>query len=110
MYQMISFFIDASREEQGLGRWERGMRTLRDDAFPARFGPGFIPLSALRFDQLSGQAIKEMHDKAAALIPMLHPHDFARQSCCLSQRNQATDMQHIGTAVASAELAWLGSS
>ncbi|CAM6074236.1 unnamed protein product [Sphagnum tenellum] len=87
MYQMISFFIDASREEQG-----------------------FIPLSALSFDQLSGQGIKEMHDKAAALIPMLHPHDFGRQSCCLSQRNQATDMQHIGTAVASAELAWLGSS
>ncbi|CAK9234030.1 unnamed protein product [Sphagnum troendelagicum] len=70
----------------------------------------FIPLSALSFDQLSGQGIKEMHDKAAALIPMLHPHDFGRQSCCLSQRNQATDMQHIGTAAASAELAWLGSS
>ncbi len=69
MHQMISFFINASREEKGLGRWERGVKTLRDDDFPARFGPGFIPLSALRFDQLSGQAIKEMHDKAAARIP-----------------------------------------
>jgi hypothetical protein len=54
MHQMISFFINAYREEKGLGRGERGVKTLRDDAFPARFGPGFIPLSALRFDQLSG--------------------------------------------------------
>jgi hypothetical protein len=50
MHQMISFFINAYREEKGLRRWKRGVKTLRDDAF----GPGFIPLSALRFDQLSG--------------------------------------------------------